>query len=172
MSSIEGEGNAESEERRKKRVPLRKIGVLCYSLPSGTCSRTAKPETKKPQKQEVLRWASRLAPANPLISTRRLSWSQGPEGLCIYLWPFPGPHFTIPKLGSQVPLLRAKALGDPMQKPHWNRCLPSGPIPRDAPWPVGGRRAKRVGDSQAQSSILPIVSPQQPPWSVFWFSPT
>lgn len=47
MLLIEGEGNVESEERRKKRVFFRKIGVLCYFLFSGICSRIVKFEIKK-----------------------------------------------------------------------------------------------------------------------------
>lgn len=37
---------------------------------------------------------------------RRLTGFQGPKGLWTYQWPFPGPHFTIPRLGAQVPLFR------------------------------------------------------------------
>lgn len=35
--------------------------------------------------------------------------------------------------------------------------------PRDTPWRVGRKKSRRVGDSQAQSNILPIAPAHRPP---------
>ena len=166
---MKGEGNAELERRREKGVMIRKTGVWiggCVT-PYLVVPAAEQPSLKQTKKQNTKTRHPQMGFPVRTCCTQETSRTSRAFGFISGI--SPGPHFITLRRGSQVPLSTAWGMGEsPMYKAHWNRNLPSSPSPGTPHDLWEGRRTKRVGDSQAQSSILPIVPTHWPPWAASW----
>lgn len=163
---MKGGGNSESEERRERRVTIRKIGVWiggCVT-PYLVVPAAEQPRLKQTKKQNsetsILRWASQLG-LGATQETFRMSraWEFLDLSVVFSRTPFHHSQAWIPSSSTQSPrhggITHVEA--SLKQKPTLS-AFPG--IPHDV-WE--GRRAERVGDSQAQNNILPIVPTHWPP---------
>ena len=145
---MKGGGNSESEERRERRVTIRKIGVWiggCVT-PYLVVPAAEQPRLKQTKKQNsetsILRWASQLG-LGATQETFRMSraWEFLDLSVVFSRTPFHHSQAWIPSSSTQSP----RHVGITHVEASLKQKATLLCIPRDTPWCVGRKKSRKSG---------------------------
>lgn len=145
---MKGGGNSESEERRERRVTIRKIGVWiggCVT-PYLVVPAAEQPRLKQTKKQNsetsILRWASQLG-LGATQETFRMSRAWEFFGFINGI--FQDPISSFSGLDPKFLYTESKAWGNNSCRSFTKTKAHPLCIPRDTPWCVGRKKSRKSG---------------------------